>query len=64
MYLIDGCDTTYGNICYTYHDSTETWPNAFDACIELGAYLADIEDSIENDIVQSIILGSTVLVSL
>ena len=45
----------YGTICYTYHTVSATWQQASEACVALGAQLADVEDARENEIIFSII---------
>ena len=50
----EGCDLTYGNICYTYHSNPLIWQDATDACIALGGHLVDIEDEHENELLRTI----------
>ena len=57
IHIVEGCDATYGNICYTHHTSGATWQQASDACEALGAQLVDIEDERENEIILSMITG-------
>ena len=62
VYFAAGCDATYGNICYTYHNTQVTWQQASDACVALGAQLIDIEDEKENEIMHFMISGNNVFI--